>query len=231
MKILGKEVDIERIVKDAVAAEKVKQHIGEAYVAQPKFYNQVTEFLSQKTKDAHTAIYKTSIDALNKISAKLDTARVDQNLLHSEYASLKADEAKLLNSVYLHELYFANCFDPHSEIFLDTKCYLKLEKNWGSFDTWQDDFISCALSVQNGWAVCGFNFFLKKYVNFIINDDSNDVTFGVFPILVLDCHEHAYWRDYMFDKKSYVVSQLQQINWEIVEERVNKAEAIAGVVR
>jgi superoxide dismutase len=53
---------------------------------------------------------------------------------------------------------------------------------------------------------------------------------GFYPIVVLDMWEHAY-RDYYADKNSYIVSQMREINWNVVEERVNKAEQIAQVLK
>jgi superoxide dismutase len=43
--------------------------------------------------------------------------------------------------------------------------------------------------------------------------------------------EHAYYRDYLTDKKSYLISQMREINWNVVEERVKKAEALGQVLR
>jgi superoxide dismutase len=49
-------------------------------------------------------------------------------------------------------------------------------------------------------------------------------------VIVLDVWEHAY-RDYLNDKQSYIVSQMREINWNVVEERVKKAEQIAQVLK
>jgi len=232
-------IDVEGIIKKSIQAHVVKEvaalpddKIQESYVAEPKQFKQVSEFVSQKAKNSHLELYKGYIESLNKVSSKLDTAeRGDVNSRHSEYRSLKLDETYNLNGTWLHELYFANCFDPHSEIVMDSLSYLKIQRDFGTFDDWQRDFMACAQAAGNGWAVLGYHMFLKKYVNFIVTNHSGDVPVGFYPIVVLDMWEHAYYRDYLTDKKSYIVATMRELNWTVIEERFKKAEAIAQVMK
>lgn len=228
-------IDIDGIVKASIRKDQVinsAKTLGESYVAEPKFYKQVSELVSQKTKNAHIELYKQTIEVINTVSAKLDSVdRSNVDSKHSDYRSLKLDESFNLNSVWLHELYFANCFDPHSEIFMDSSAYIELQREFGTFEDWQKDFMACALSCGNGWAVCGYNIFLRKYINTIISNNSQDVMMGFYPIIVLDCHEHSYHRDYLTDKKSYVVSQMRELNWNVIEERFAKAKSLSQVLK
>lgn len=229
-------LDVDAIIKASIRKNpviaEVKAKLDEAYVAEPKPFKQVSELVSQKTKNAHVEIYKKYVETLNEVSAALDTAdRTVADSKHSEYRSLKLDESYNLNSVWLHELYFANCFDPHSEVYMDSLAYIELEKNFGTFDDFQKDFIACALGVGTGWAVCGYHMFLRKFINTVVTNHSNNVMVGIYPIIVVDMHEHAYFRDYLTDKKSYLISQMRELNWAVVEERMIKARAIAQILK
>jgi len=222
------------IVKQAVDTTVTSKlpKLDEAMVHEPKPFKQVSEFVSQKTKTAHEELYKGYIESFNKVSAELDTAdRSDANTRHSQYRSLKIDETFNLNALWLHELYFANCFDPHSEVTMDSMSYMRLERDFGTFDDWQKDFMACALASKTGWVVTGYHMFLRKYVNVMIDEHSGHVPMGVYPIIVVDMWEHAYYRDYLTDKKSYLISQMREFNWNIIEERFKKAEGIAQVVK
>ena len=222
------------IVKQAVDTTVTSKlpKLDEAMVHEPKPFKQVSEFVSQKTKTAHEELYKGYIESFNKVSAELDTAdRSDANTRHSQYRSLKIDETFNLNALWLHELYFANCFDPHSEVTMDSMSYMRLERDFGTFDDWQKDFMACALASKTGWVVTGYHMFLRKYVNVMIDEHSGHVPMGVYPIIVVDMWEHAYYRDYLADKKSYLISQMREFNWNIIEERFKKAEGIAQVVK
>lgn len=233
------DVDVDGIIKKSISQQLSKTiaqlpdaDLHESYVHEPKQFKQVTEFVSQKTKNAHTELYKGYVESLNKISTELDTAeRGSTNSRHSAYRSLKLDEVYNLNASWLHELYFANCFDPHSEIVMDSTSYLRLQRDFGTFDDWQRDFMACAMSAGSGWAVLGYHMFLKKYVNFMISHHSGDVPVGFYPLIVVDMWEHAYYRDYLTDKKSYLISQMREFNWTVIEERFKKAEQIAQVVK
>jgi len=240
-------IDVEGLIKKSVTASTrsltmserpavkpapVEKFVNESYVAEPKTYRQVSEFVSQKTKDAHTDLYKSYIETLNRVSAELDTApRGESDSKHSEYRSLKLDEVYNLNATWLHELFFANCFDPHSEITMDSSSYIELERSWGTFEDWQKDFIGCAMACGNGWVVCGYNIFLKKYVVTMVSNHSQDVMLGLYPIVVLDMWEHSYFKDYQTDKKSYVIAMMREFNWNVIEERVGKAKQLAEVVK
>jgi Fe-Mn family superoxide dismutase len=224
-------INIEEIMGQSVRACFGTQ-VDESYVAEPKTYSQVSEMVSEKTKASHLELYQNAIERVNRVSAELDTAdRSSADSGHSSYRSGKLDETFNLNSVWLHELYFAGMFDPHSEIYMDSISYMKLERDWGTFEDWQKDIMACAASAGNGWAICGYNMFLKKYVNTFVSNHSQDVMVGLYPIIVIDCHEHAYFRDYLSDKKSYIVAMMRQINWNVMNERFIKAEAIAQVLK
>jgi Fe-Mn family superoxide dismutase len=226
--------DLDNLIHKTIVSS-VKSHkssLNESYVAEQKPFKMVSELVSQKTKDAHLDLYKNYIESLNNVSAQLDTVdRKNANPRHSDFKSLKLDEAYNLNAVWLHELYFANCFDPNSEIVMDSQAFLKLQRDFGTFDDWQKDFMATALAAGNGWAVCGYHMFLRKYINIMISHHSGDVMLGFYPVIVVDMWEHAYARDYLNDKRSYLISQMKEFNWNIIESRFQKSEAIAQAVK
>ena len=230
-------LDLDSIVKTSLhragaPTKQPKQVVSESYVATPKDYGQVSELVSAKTKAAHKDLYAGYVEALNRTSAELDTVdRANAGSTKSAFRDLKLTEAYSANAVWLHELYFANCFDPHSEIYMDTKSYMRLERDWGTFKDWQRDFMACALSTREGWAVMGYSTYLKRYINTMIDEHSGGVTLGLYPIIVIDMWSHAYYRDYLTDKQSFLVSQMRELNWDTIEERFVKAEKIAEALK
>jgi Fe-Mn family superoxide dismutase len=141
------------------------------------------------------------------------------------------DETYNLNAKYLHELYFSNCFNATSDIHMNSHAYIRLSRDFGDFDRWQKDFMSCALSSGEGWAVTGYHLLLKKYVNTFISHHSGDVLLGLYPVVVVDMWSHAYHKDYIVDKKSYLVAMMREFNWTTIEQRFEVAEKIAGVLK
>ena len=136
----------EEIIKKTVDKEFKKtkrKNITEAYAAQEKTFKIMTDFLSTANIDNHKELYRGYIENFNKISAELDVAdRSIANSNHSEFRSLKIDETYNINAVYLHELFFANIGDNNSQISMDTLSYMRLNRDFGTFDDWQKDFMA-----------------------------------------------------------------------------------------
>ncbi len=237
--------DIAAIVKSAVKETTCKMRgeldesvlrtgdptLDEAYVAQNKSYAMTTSHLSEPAKKNHEQLYKAYTEVLTRVSAEVDRADKDNvSAAHSAYRNVKKDEIYNLNAVYLHELFFANCFDPNSELFLDTDTYIYLARDWGTFDVWMKDFMAAAIASRSGWVVCGYSLFLKRFVNVCVDSHDQGVPVGLIPILVIDMWEHAYVRDYGMDKKGYLTAMMREISWEVVESRVDRVTEIKGIM-
>tara|TARA_B100001287_G_C22499948_1_gene443153 strand:+ start:94 stop:771 length:678 start_codon:yes stop_codon:yes gene_type:complete len=206
------------------------ESLNESYVVQAKKYNLPTELLSEKNKKEHQGLLAKYVDALNEVSTKLDTvSRDDSNLNWSEYRALKIDEVYNLNAAYLHALFFENISDQRSIITMDSLAFMRLERDFGSFDAWQKDFVACCLSARNGWGVTVYNTMLKRYINVVIDLHHHNIPMGSHPIIVMDCWEHSYYRDYLSDRKTYVYGMMKELDWKEIDSRFQKAEKIAKI--
>jgi len=204
--------------------------VNEAYVTQAKKFKLSTEFLSEKNKIAHQELFDGYVNALNRVSAELDTAdREAANSNSSTYRSLKIDEAYNLNAAFLHGLFFDNVSDPQSKITMDSLTFMRLERDFGTFDAWQKDFIACAMSSRSGWATTVYNAFLKRYMNVCIDLHNINIPLSSHPVIVLDMWEHSYYRDYLNDKKTYIFAMMKELDWDTIEDRIKKVEKMARV--
>ena len=205
--------------------------LSEAYVAEAGKFNLGTELLSQKTKKAHQELLEGYVKELNDISAKLDGVdKSDANLNNSQFRSLKIDETYNHNAAFLHGMYFENISDLNSTVTVDSLAYMRLARDFGTFDKWQEDFVACCLSARNGWGVTFYNPQLRRYMNTVIDLHSDSVMIGLMPIIVMDCWEHSYYRDYLKDRKTYVYGMMKELNWSVIEDRVKKADKIAKIL-
>jgi len=232
------EDQIKRIIRDSLGLKKhdekskVKKKLTEAYVTQAKTYNLSTELLSDKNKREHQKLLNAYVDTLNLVSSKLDGVdREVANLNHSEFRGLKIDEVYNLNASFLHALFFENISDMQSQVTMDSMAFLRLERDFGTFDDWQKDFIACALSARNGWAVTVYNTFLNRYMNVVVDLHHQNIPFSSYPVIVMDCWEHSYYKDYVTDRKTYVFGMMKELNWEVIDERFKRAEKIAKVTQ
>ena len=223
--------DVKRIIRDSLGLDN-KQRVDEALVAQAKPYDLRTEFLSGKNKQAHKELYEGYIENFNKISAELDSAdRDNASANHSQFRSLKIDETYNMNALYLHELYFANISDMQSNVTMDSLAYMRLSRDFGDFDKWQKDFMACCMSSRCGWAITYYNLFTHTYMNAVVDLHSIEVPIGCFPVIVMDVWQHAYYKDYLRDVKTYTTAMMKELNWAVIEDRIKKAEKIAQVIK
>ena len=226
--------DIKKLINEAIDEalnDNSKELINEAYVTQAAKFDLKTELLSSKTKAAHQQLLEGYSKKLNEVSAKLDGCdRSGANLNHSEFRGLKVDEIYNHNAAFLHGLYFENISDLNSQINMNSLSYMKLTRDFGTFDAWQEDFVACCLSARNGWAVTFYNPYLKRYINTVIDLHSTNVMIGMMPAIVMDCWEHSYYRDYLKDRKSYVFGMMKELNWNVIEDRIKKSEKLSKIL-
>tara|TARA_B100000287_G_C20517830_1_gene735693 strand:+ start:76 stop:753 length:678 start_codon:yes stop_codon:yes gene_type:complete len=206
--------------------------IDESLSAQEKKFTFNSDFLSNDNFQNHIELYQGYLKNFNEISAKLDTVdKQNVNCNHSEFRSLKIDETFNMNGVYLHELYFSNIGDPNSEIKMDSLAYMRLARDFGSFDAWQKDFIACAAASQCGWAITYLNTYTQTYMNAVVDLHTNNVPFGSIPIIVMDAWQHAYYRDYLKDVTTYTRAMMKLLRWPVIEERIQKADKVLQAMR
>ena len=207
-----------------------KKPLKESYVTQAKKYDLPTELLSDKNKEAHQKLLEKYVESLNTVSAKLDTVDLeDANPNYCDFRNLKIDEVYNMNAAYLHALFFENISDQRSIITMDSMAFMRIERDFGSFDNWQKEFVACALSSRNGWAVTVYSHMLKRYLNVVVDLHSQQIPIGCTPVIVMDCWEHSYYRDYLSDRKTYVYGMMKEFDWGQIEERFKKAEKIAKI--
>ena len=231
------DAEIKRILAETLKQPEAVSHakgstIEEAYSVEAKSSDLATERLSDANKRAHKQLHERYVEALNTISAKLDTVkRGESKSNHSDFRSLKIDEAYNHNGAYLHDLYFENISDMKSEITVDSLSFMRLERDFGNFDSWQRDFMACAMSSRCGWAVTGYSLYLDRYINSSVDLHATDVPIGFVPVIVMDTWQHAYYRDYLNDVKSYTVAMMKELNWSVIDRRFKKIDAMVQSMR
>ena len=222
---------IKNIINSTLQTSKDKK-IDEAFSSQQKQFNIKTDFLSSANVQNHIDLYKDYITNFNRCSAELDTVdKENATSNHSTYRSVKNDETFNMNGVYLHELYFANIADNGSQISMDTLAYMRLSRDFGSFDEWQRDFMACAKSARCGWAVTYLNMYTQSLMNCFIDLHSQNVPAGMYPVIVIDMWQHAYYKDYLKDANTYLTAMMKQLRWSVIEKRIEKADKIVGIIR
>lgn len=186
------------------------------------------EGLSEKLITSHWENnYIGSVNALNMIEGKLAQALADPEGHQLVYAGLKREELHRTGSVILHELYFGALGgdgQPGGEIARG------LIEAWGSFDTWQQEFMRTAraLGGGSGWVMLSYNLHTRSLHTYWAADHMHNATLGI-PLLALDMYEHSYHMDYGTAAMKYVDAFFKNVDWEEVDRRYAKALRMAAV--
>lgn len=209
-----------------------KDQLSEAYVVEPKKFSLNTEKLSPKVKKARIKHFENTVATLNKISAEIEGADPDNaNKVGSAFRNQKVAEAFAINDAFLQGQFLDNISDLNSSITMDMLCYMRLSRDFGTFDEWQKDFIGCAKSSRDGYAVTAYSIYLKRYVNFVVDSADTGVPFSAIPVIVLDVSEGVYYRDYLDNINGYIQNMMREFNWDVIEERFKKCDKIARLTR
>ena len=221
---------IENEIDKALGMTNSRKSLSEAYVIEPKKFELKTELLGGRTKRARQEEFETGTKSVNEISAELDTAdRHDVNEYHSHFRNLKLDEAYNASLSVLRAAHFKNISSLASIIAADSISFMRLERDFASFDEWQRDFIACGCASRSGFVITAYNITLKRYQNYIVDNSLAGMPMGAVYVIVLDVSEGAYYRDYANDKKTYISAMMKEFDWEEIETRVKRAERVARV--
>ena len=209
-----------------------KKSMNEAYVVQPEKFSLNTEKLSPKVKSARIDHFEKTVQTLNKISAELDGANPENaNKVGSAFRNMKIAEAFAINDAFLQGQFLHNISDLNSTITMDMLCYMRLSRDFGTFDDWQKDFIACAKSSRDGYAVTAYSMYLNRYINLVVDTADRGVPFSAVPVIVLDVSEGVYYRDYIDNIEKYIKNMMREFNWNVIEKRFKQCEKISRLAK
>ena len=72
---------------------------------------------------------------------------------------------------------------------------------------------------------------LRRFVNTVVDLHDQHVMINCFPVIVMDCWEHSYYKDYLKNRKAYIYGMMKELKWEIIEDRFKVADKIAGAMK
>jgi Fe-Mn family superoxide dismutase len=171
--------------------------------------------------------YGAAVKNLNKVEEQLAT--VGKDTPGFVVSGLKDRELGYSNSLILHEHYFGNLGG-------DGKASGGVQKAigdaFGGFPRWEEMFLATGKSLGggSGWTVLDFNFHTGDLRTYWSGNHTQSIAFAA-PLLVLDMYEHAYQMDYGAAAAKYVDAFMQNVNWDEVNRRYERALAASKALR
>lgn len=165
--------------------------------------------------DKHHAAY---VDGANAAYEKLISIRKGES---GNIREVMRDLSFNVNGAMMHDLFWQNMRKPFEGNKAGGELLSKIEEDFGSYETFVNEFSSAAATVEgSGWAVLW-----KTPMGLAVGqvEKHNLLGFnGAIPILVLDVWEHAYYPQYLNNRKTYIEQWWQVVNWEDVGKRLSQ---------
>lgn len=196
----------------------------------PKEYDfSSVQGITLKQLQQHYKLYEGYVSKMNEIWNIPNDAKEfkDSNATYSKMRSLKLGETFALDGIKLHQLYFQNMTggfnNPTGEI-------IKLiKRDFNSCENFLQYFKNVGLAVR-GWAILAIDPLDNRL--HVFGSDAHDVgaVWDSYPLLVMDVYEHAYFMDFGTDRNKYIDTFIKNINWRIVNGRLQKYDMIKSAV-
>ena len=122
---------------------------------------------------------------------------------------------------YYNHSFFWQCMSPRHDQTPGEAVKVGLEKTFGSFSTFQEEFTKASLRrFGSGWTWL----ILDEKGLAVVDTANQDTPFseGKTPLLCLDLWEHAYYLKYRQARSEYIQAWWHVVDWEHVDELYRK---------
>lgn len=181
--------------------------------------------ISPETTDWHyNKHHKGYVTALNTIEKGLETAdRAAANGNYSEVGELKRRLTWNHSGALLHDVYWqvmGGDGDPKKA----PMALAALEKEFGSFEKWREDFKATAFSAKlSGWGLLVYDqLYSGRLLNVLVDEHQYGAIWGGIPLIALDVFEHAYYHKDGPGRAAYIDNFIDHLHWDRIEERLKK---------
>ena len=171
----------------------------------------------------HDNNYAGAVTRLGAIEAHV--AQLDPAAPGFMFNGLKREELLAMNSMILHELYFASLGKGGSKP--GAQLATQIEKDFGSQQKWRDQFVAMgkALGGGSGWVLLIWSPRAGK----LVNQWAGDHTMAIADsrgLVALDMYEHAYHMDFGAKAAAYVDAYMVALDWTNADKEFARAAAL-----
>jgi superoxide dismutase, Fe-Mn family len=181
------------------------------------------EGLSPNQIKQHLGLYQGYVKKANEIHTLMGAATPNPttvNATYDPYRELLVESSFAMNGIILHELYFDNLGGVAGDKAPSQALQNTFAKAFGSWDGFITQLKSAGKAMR-GWAVVAFNLRDNRIHMYGLDTHNQWAPLHTIPLLVLDVYEHAYMIDFGTNRGAYLDAFLSNINWSVVESRLN----------
>jgi len=178
----------------------------------------------------HLKLYEGYIKQVNALNAELAEQRAKGKAsgTNPEFAELTRRLGFEYNGMILHEYYFENlrrAADPRPPA--NSGLAQAIGSSFDTTEQWMADFHAIGEMRGVGWVILFEDPVTDRLSNHWITLHQEGIPAGFKPLLVMDVWEHAFMRDYKAtERKKYVEAFFRNIDWALVERRLQQTASV-----
>jgi Fe-Mn family superoxide dismutase len=205
--------------KDSTEGRECKQ------LPLPYPYDALEPYIDRETLMIHyTKHHAGYVRNFNETLKKLSAARES-----GDFATIKHLSGELAfngSGHVLHTLYWEN-MSPKGGGRPTGELLEAMNRSFGDFDRFKRHFSAATNSVEgSGWGIMAMEPFHGNFVVLQAEKHQDLTIWGVYPLLICDVWEHAYYLKYQNRRSEYVSSFFHVICWSAVADRYRMARKI-----
>ena len=185
--------------------------------------------ISDATLEMHFSLYEGYVKNTNTLIELTQQMRErGQAKDDPRFAELVRRMGWEFNGMRLHEYYFDNLTKSPRQS-RSGQLYDLLGASYGDVETWRKDFFAVGDMRGVGWAIAFFDPVTKQITNHWTEQHQDGNLAGFIPIVVMDCWEHAFIKDYKpSERGKYIEAFYANLNWDACESRLARVRAEAA---
>jgi Fe-Mn family superoxide dismutase len=188
------------------------------YTARSEFKPKGLVGISDRQIDEHWKLYEGYVNQTNALIKQLAEMREKGEGATPLYADRRRRQAFEMCGMLVHDYYFANLKAGVENKAVDFK--KKVAEKYGSFENWLADYKACGGTRGVGHAIVYLDPITGDVNNHFIEMHSEGHMPGYEVLLSMDVWEHAFLLDYLpGERGKYIEAFLNNVNWDVVEER------------
>lgn len=173
--------------------------------------------ISKKNIEEHLKLYNGYVNNANLILSKIKDYESDKDGNAYIISELHRRFSFEVGGVRNHENYFTCLSGGKNDIDENSSLAKKIREEWGSIESFVDEFKRLALTRGIGWVILYYDTETDSLVNHWVDEQHLGHLVGFKPVLCLDMWEHAFVYDFpTSEKKKYIDAFFENLNWENV---------------
>jgi Fe-Mn family superoxide dismutase len=182
---------------------------------------------SDELLEDHFRLYQGYVKETNVLQDELKSIAAEGRLDSPEHAELRRRLGWEFNGMRLHELYFGN-LGGDGRPPASGKLFDGIFRGSGGLESWLAEFRAVGAIRGVGWSILYFDPIAGRFHSFWIGEHDCGHPAGSMPLLVMDVWEHAFMADYGTNRDGYIEAFLGNVDWRVVEERLQSASRLTS---